>query len=162
MCPVGAKRGWTQRRCWSGKFMHARRCCHTLPPPLPPPLLQGHFGPSDLLCPKAKCWVPLERVEAALDEVGRWGEGGDGGGGGGGGRFPGVAAMFTAVQWGFKSWPSHAFMLDCRCSVLQPGAAAAISELPGALEGLGAEHLVDAATGRPTCPPAEVRGGGAQ
>ena len=42
---------------------------YTLPPlPLPLPL-QGHFGPSDLLCPKNKCWVPLVRVEAALDEV---------------------------------------------------------------------------------------------
>ncbi|EFN53726.1 hypothetical protein CHLNCDRAFT_136291 [Chlorella variabilis] len=63
----------------------------------------GDFGPSDLLCPKNKCWVPLARVQAALD---------------------------------------------------QPGMVA-ISELPGALEGLGEEHRVDAATGHPTCPPRE-------
>ena len=44
--------------------------------------------------------------------------------------------------------------------LLQPGMIA-ISELPGALEGLGADHLVDAATGRPTCPPRQVQAGSA-
>jgi hypothetical protein len=69
---------------------------------LPP--LQGDFGPSDLLCPKNKCWVPLDRVRGALE---------------------------------------------------QPGMVP-ISELPGALQGLGQQHLVDPATSRPTCPPREV------
>lgn len=64
---------------------------------------KGDFGPSDLLCPKNKCWVPLDRVRGALE---------------------------------------------------QPGMVP-ISELPGALQGLGQQHLVDPATSRPTCPPRE-------
>lgn len=33
--------------------------------------VQGDFAPSDLLCPKNKCWVPLERASAALDAQAR-------------------------------------------------------------------------------------------
>jgi hypothetical protein len=40
--------------------------------------------------------------------------------------------------------------------LLQPGMVA-ISELPGALEGLGGEHLVSP-EGQPMAPPAQVRG----
>lgn len=38
----------------------------------------------------------------------------------------------------------------------------AISELPGALDGLGPENLVDPANGQPTCPPRLVSGPGQQ
>lgn len=34
------------------------------------PCPQGDYAPADLLCPKSKCWVPLDRCRAALDEVG--------------------------------------------------------------------------------------------
>ncbi|PSC67384.1 arginyl-tRNA-transferase 1-like isoform A [Micractinium conductrix] len=62
---------------------------------------KGDFSPSDLLCPKNKCWVPLRRVADALEQ-------------------PGMVAM---------------------------------SEVPGALQGLGADYGVDPATGLPACPP---------
>lgn len=44
----------------------------SLPPrPLPPASSpQGDYAPSDLLCPKNKCWVPLDRVQASLAQVG--------------------------------------------------------------------------------------------
>ncbi|KAL4420000.1 hypothetical protein ABPG75_007098 [Micractinium tetrahymenae] len=86
-----------QRACPSlryyylGFYIHS---CHRM-------RYKGDFAPADLLCPKHKCWVPLSRVQAALE---------------------------------------------------QPGMIP-ISELPGALEGLGAEHGVDPASGRPTTTP---------
>jgi hypothetical protein len=32
---------------------------------------KGGFGPSDLLCPRNKCWVPMATCAAALDQVRR-------------------------------------------------------------------------------------------
>jgi len=46
-------------------------------------------------------------------------------------------------------------MLHPATHLLQKGMVP-ISELPGALEGLGPDHLVDPATGQPTCPPRQV------
>ncbi|GAB4815765.1 hypothetical protein N2152v2_002811 [Parachlorella kessleri] len=62
---------------------------------------KGDYAPADLLCPKYKCWVPLDRCRGALEQ----------------------------------------------------GGMVALSELPGALEGLGEEHLVSAG-GEPMVPPA--------
>lgn len=43
---------------------------HLKPRLCAPPPAQGDFAPSDLLCPKNKCWVPLDRVQASLEKVG--------------------------------------------------------------------------------------------
>jgi arginine-tRNA-protein transferase len=42
-----------------GFYLHS---CHRM-------RYKGDYRPSDLLCPRHKCWVPLERVQGSLDQV---------------------------------------------------------------------------------------------
>ena len=135
--------------CLAGK--HGRACCAVLHPRTHR-AMQGDFAPADLLCPKSKCWVPLERVRPALDQV--------------------RARGTTALQWNAcRLQDCRALPLGCHLTVISlSGCSAclspsswsvqagmvAISEVPGALEGLGAEHLVDPSTHTPSCPPRQV------
>ena len=94
--------------------------------------MQADFGPSDLLCPKAYCWVPLSRVRHALEQVS-----------------PRAGLNATPIECPLVLAGSHRAV-----RAVQPGFVA-ISELPGAVEGLGPEHNIQ--DGVPAPQPAQVR-----